>query len=91
MDTLEKRVSAIEARNAKVEADKQWETSLSRKIIILITTYLLIGAYMAIIKVDQPWLNAIVPSVGFLLSTLTLQWAQNFWLKTRNKQLGNSD
>ena len=39
---LEKRVSAIESRNQRVERDKQWETSLFRKITIAILTYLTI-------------------------------------------------
>ncbi|QQG49651.1 MAG: hypothetical protein HZB70_02530 [Candidatus Berkelbacteria bacterium] len=85
MKDLEKRVSAIEARNAKVASDKEWETSLIRKIILLITTYLLIGAYMQLMGINRPWGNAIIPSIGFLISTLTLQWAKNAWLKSRDR------
>ena len=39
---LEERVEKIEERNKKVEADKSWETSLARKIIIAIMTYVTI-------------------------------------------------
>lgn len=81
MEGLEKRISAIEERNIRVEADKKWETSLIRKAILLITTYILIGIYMEIISISKPWLNAIIPSLGFLISTLTLQWAKNIWSK----------
>lgn len=78
---LEKRITAIENRNSKVESDKAWETSLTRKLLLIIFTYLAIGIYLNAINVANPWLNAIVPAIGFLLSTLTLPFFKNFWLK----------
>lgn len=39
MKDLEKRVVAIEKRK-KVETDKAWETSLIRRICIMILTYI---------------------------------------------------
>ena len=81
---LKKRVEEIEKRNKKVEMDKAWETSYARRGLLIIFTYLSIGIYMAAIKVDRPWLNAIIPSLGFLLSTLTLPFFKNLWLKRRN-------
>jgi hypothetical protein len=81
---LEKRIEVIEKRNKKVEVDKAWETSYTRRILLIIFTYLSIGFYMAAIKVANPWLNAIVPSIGFLLSTLTLPYFKNLWLKNKH-------
>lgn len=78
---IEKEIIEIKKRNKKVEADKAWETCLTRKILILLFTYLALGLYMNVIGVFRPWLNAIIPSVGFLLSTLTLPYIKNFWLK----------
>ena len=78
---LEERVSKIEKRNLRVEADKAWDTSLSRKILIALFTYLTIAFYLKfIIKID-PWVNAVVPTVGFLLSTLSLPYLKKFWIK----------
>jgi len=82
---LEKRVKNIEKRNKRVENDKAWETSYARRGLLIIFTYLSIGIYMAVIKVDRPWLNAIIPSLGFLLSTLTLPFFKNLWLKKQKK------
>lgn len=76
---LVERVEKIEARNQKVETDKAWEGSWSRKIVLIIFTYLAVGLYLNVIKVKDPWINAIVPSIGFLLSTLTLPWIKNWW------------
>lgn len=81
VDNLEKEILAIKARNKKVEIDKAWETSLSRKILLMMFTYLAIGFYLRAINIDRPWLNAIVPSIGFLLSTLTLPFFKKIWEK----------
>jgi len=83
IDELEKRILKIEQRNQKVEQDKKWETSFLRRILLVVFTYLSIGFYMNAIKVVNPWLNAVIPSLGFLLSTLTLPFFKKIWL---NKQ-----
>ena len=36
MKDLEKRIEAIEERNKRVELDKAWETSWTRKICIIV-------------------------------------------------------
>ncbi|HEX8931747.1 MAG TPA: hypothetical protein VF810_01170 [Patescibacteria group bacterium] len=78
---LEERVTKIEDRNNNVELNKAWETSLTRKILIAIFTYLAIALYfLFVIKID-PWISAIVPTVGFLLSTLTLPFFKQFWIR----------
>ena len=82
---LEKRVEQIEERNKKVEADKAWETSWTRRFLIALFTYLAIGLYLWAIEVSRPWINAIVPTAGFLLSTLTMPFFKKQWLK-RKKQ-----
>lgn len=81
IEKLEERIEKIEKRNRMVETDKAWETSYARKIILIIFTYLSIGFYMKAINVFNPWLNAIVPSLGFLLSTLTLPFFKKIWVE----------
>ncbi len=80
---LGKRVEALEDRNRRVEADKGWETSWTRRIIIGIFTFLSIGIYMWAINITDPWLNAIVPTVGFMLSTLALPTFRKIWLNKK--------
>lgn len=79
--SLELRLAKIEARNERVEADKAWEVSWQRRILILALTYLLVLLYFLIIEVEKPLLNAIVPTLGFYLSTLTLSVVKTIWLK----------
>lgn len=69
---LEARISAIEARNKKVEADKAWETSWARRLSIAALTYAVVVIYLSVINNDAPFINALVPVVGFLLSTLVM-------------------
>lgn len=84
--TLEERIATIEERNRRVEQDKAWETSWTRKVLLIIFTYLAIALYLKFIVGINPWINAVVPSVGFLLSTLTLPWFKKLWGKYINKK-----
>ena len=78
---LENRVSKIEFRNKKVETNKAWETSFTRRFFVILFTYLSVGFYLNVIGLDRPWLNAIIPSLAFLLSTLTLPLIRKIWGK----------
>ena len=80
-EEIEKEILQIKERNKKVETDKSWEKSYTRKILLMIFTYLAVGFYLQAINISMPWLNAIVPSVGFLLSTLTLPYFKEIWVK----------
>ncbi len=83
---LEQRISAIENRNERVERDKAWETSWARKALIALFTYLAVALYLAAIDINHAWLNAIVPTVGFTISTLTMPFFKRMWLKRRRPQ-----
>lgn len=85
IDQLKKDIAEIKRRNIAVEADKAWETSNSRKILIALLSYIVIGIYMWSIDVSRPWLNAIIPTLGFLFSTLSLSYFKNIWVKNKTK------
>lgn len=78
---IEQELAKIKQRNKKVEADKAWETCFTRKLLIALVTYLFIVMFLWIIDISYPWLNAIVPTLGFLLSTLTLPFVKKMWLR----------
>jgi len=80
---LEKRIANIEKRNKKVEGDKAWETSLLRKILITVLTYIFAVLYLKIADTTNPFFGAVVPCVGFYLSTQTLGLIKKIWLKKR--------
>lgn len=83
MKDLENRVKDIEERNKRVESDKAWETSFTRRSIIVIFTYIFAVLYLRIADTTNPYFGAVVPCVGFFLSTLSLKVAKNIWVKKR--------
>ena len=85
LNNLEKRIKLIEERNRRVEKDKEWEISLTRRVLLIAFTYLAIGFYLSAINVSNPWLNAIVPSLAFWLSTLTIPIFRKLWEKYLKK------
>jgi hypothetical protein len=77
---LEVEIKKLQERNKSVEVDKAWEVSFTRRLLLVVFTYLSVGVYLAIIQIPKPWLNAIVPAVAFMLSTLTLPWFKRKWV-----------
>ena len=79
---LEKELETIKTRNKKVELDKKWETSLTRKICICILTYIVVIVYSYIVRnYSNILLSSLVPVIGFTLSTLSLKYIRKIWEK----------
>ena len=84
MEELREEIEKIKERNKRVELDKAWETSWTRKICIGILTYIVVVIYSIIInKVTNVWLSSVVPVIGFGLSTLSLKLVRKIWEKKR--------
>ncbi|HEY4498911.1 MAG TPA: hypothetical protein VJH94_02485 [Candidatus Paceibacterota bacterium] len=58
---------------------------MTRRGLLALFTYLAISIYLSTIAIPHPWLNAIVPTIGFLLSTLTMPYFKKMWLSQRKK------
>ncbi|MCK5630221.1 MAG: hypothetical protein KAI26_06390 [Nanoarchaeota archaeon] len=86
MSDIEKKLNAIEQRNKRVELDKAWETSFSRKIIITVLTYITIVLFFIVAQLPKPFINSIVPTTGFVLSTLSLPFFKRLWIKYKDKK-----
>jgi len=86
MSDIEKRLSVIEQRNKKVEADKAWETSWTRKIIVAVLTYIVIVLFFYAAGLPKPFINSLVPTAGFILSTLSLPFVKKLWIKERTEK-----
>jgi hypothetical protein len=81
--SIEARLKQIEARNERVEKDKAWETSWTRRISIFVLTYIVVVIYLQFVVHISPWLNALVPALGFLLSTLTVNLLKKEWSRKK--------
>ena len=83
MKELEERINKKEKRNKRVEGDKAWETSTLRKVLIIVLTYVFAVLYLKIADTTNPFFGAVVPCVGFFLSTQTLNIIKKQWLSKR--------
>ncbi len=81
MSDLSPRIDVIELRNKRVELDKAWETSLTRRIVIAVLTYFTIVLFFLAANLPKPFINSIIPTIGFLLSTLSLSFFKKIWSK----------
>lgn len=87
---LEEEIIKIKKRNKRVELDKSWETSWTRKICIILLTYVVVIIYSYITKeISNIWLSSLVPVIGFTLSTLSVKLIRKIWEK--NKKGENKD
>ena len=77
---IEKEIQDIKERNKKVELNKAWETSFTRKICIMVLTYIVVILYsLSISKINNVFLSSLVPVIGFTLSTLSLNAIRKIW------------
>ncbi|MFZ2199815.1 MAG: hypothetical protein WAV40_03430 [Microgenomates group bacterium] len=81
LQKLELEIKKIHTRNAKVEADKAWETSNFRKLLIAVLTYFIVVLFFVGAGLPKPFINALVPTLGFLLSTLTVPIFKQYWIE----------
>jgi len=83
---IEREIKKVHERNKRVESDKAWELSLTRKAVISVFTYLVVVFWLWTIKVPDPWLNAAIPAIAFILSTLTLPILKKYWINNVYKK-----
>lgn len=84
VELLEKELDLIKGRNQKVELEKAWEVSLIRKVAILVLTYMLASLVLNVTGVEEFLLSAIIPTLGYFLSTLSVSWLKSIWVRNKN-------
>jgi hypothetical protein len=80
------QIRKIDERNKRVEADKAWETSWARKAVISLFTYVFAVIVLISIRAPEPYLNAMIPTLGFLLSTMTFGFLKERWIASMYKR-----
>jgi len=85
INELEKQVAAINERNRRVEAEKAWEVNFFRISLIAIITYFIAAFVLHLIGAKNSWLNALVPTVGYILSTQSLPFIKKWWISNNEK------
>lgn len=74
-------IKEIQERNKRVEMDKAWETSWTRRLCIAAITYGLAYFFMWNARIPDPAISACIPTGGYLLSTLSLSFVKKWWVK----------
>lgn len=82
MDQLKK----IKERNLRVEADKAWEISKTRRSVIAFATYFVVVLFLIMINVPNPWFNGLIPAGAYIIQTLTFPFLKDWWLKNVYKK-----
>ena len=80
---ISQEIKAIKKRNKRVELDKAWETSWTRKIILAVLTYAVIVIFFFSAGLPRPFINSIVPALAFVLSTLSLPFFKKIWMNNQ--------
>lgn len=79
---IEQEIGIIKERNDRVEADKAWETSCTRRMFIAAVTYCVALLWLNLIDETNIYLKAVVPTGGYILSTLSLPFIKKWWADT---------
>lgn len=81
---LQYEISQIHERNAQVERNKSWETSRSRLVAVTAITYFTMILIFTALGSSRPFLDAVVPTTGFILSAQSLSIVRKIWEKLRS-------
>ena len=82
---IETEISDLKGRNKRVEADKAWERSWTRRLYIALITYAVAVLWLFFINEENIFLKAVVPVGGYSLSTLSLPFLKRIWGHTNTK------
>lgn len=78
---LEKEILMIKERNAVVEKQKKRETSFIRKLHIVVFTYWFMTLLFYLLWDTKFYIQSIIPTVWFVLSTLSLDILKKYYMK----------
>ena len=82
---LEEEINKIKERNRRVETEKSWETSWTRRITVTVSTYIVVSIFFYFAGNSDPLNQAIVPTIAFILSLLSAPFMKKMWLKYIHK------
>lgn len=71
---IEQEIIQIKERNKRVETDKAWETSWTRRLCICILTYIVVVIYSYIInKLSNIWLSSLIPVIRIYIINFIIE------------------
>jgi hypothetical protein len=79
--SLKQEIKVIKQRNREVEFNKAWEVSSLRRGLVTLFTYFIICIFFIIANIENPYINALIPTIGFLISTLSFNMIKKIWIQ----------
>ena len=86
LNHIQNEIREIKDRNRRVELDKAWETSMTRTLIISFMTYIIIGSFLWVALIPDAWVAALVPTLAFMISTMTLPFFKGRWMSAQSRK-----
>ena len=83
MENNSEILQAILERNKRVEAEKAWELSFTRRAFLALLTYLTAVLLLWLIGEERFLLLSLIPTISYVFSTLTLPWIKRVWMKQK--------
>lgn len=78
---LQAEIDTLRARELKLESYKAWETSYCRLGVLVTKTYIVAAVFLQTIGAQRPLVGALVPVLGYVISTLTLPIIRRWWVQ----------
>lgn len=86
LQKLEKEIELLKQRNLRVESDKAWEISYFRVFLISGVIYIIAVKLLYFVGVENYFLNALMPALGYFLSVQTLPFVKKWWMNKNAKR-----
>lgn len=86
IELLEQEIQAIKERNQRVEADKAWEVSGFRLLIVTASTYVVATTVFYFIGVKNYFLNALIPTTAYIVSTQSMPALKRWWIHKNHQK-----
>lgn len=80
---LRQEIETLKNRNTQVDRNKAWETSWTRRSALVMVTYITMVGVFYVIGSATPLRDALVPTSGYFLSTLSLPYVRRVWEHVR--------
>lgn len=83
MQNMEETIRTLLNRNKRVEAEKAWELSITRRAFLAILTYSTAAMLLWLLGEERFLLLSFIPAVSYVFSTLSLPQVKRWWLRNR--------
>ena len=91
LEAVEAAIERLNGRNRRVELEKAWEVSGARVLLIAVLTYLAMNVLLWSIGGPFPPVHALVPTLGFVLSTCSVPWVKRWWCRRVERSQAGGD